>query len=46
MNDIYRHPKAEVAKHLGKSNALVRVILMSLLGWLRNQSRQNVEKML
>ena len=39
-------PKAVFAKILGKTDAVVRVILMALLGRLRNQSSQNVEKTL
>lgn len=39
-------PKSVFAKILGKTDAVVRVILMALLGRLRNQSSQNVEKTL
>ncbi len=39
-------PKAVFAKILGKTDAVVRVILSALLGRLRNQSAQNVGKTL
>ena len=39
-------PKTVFSKILGKTDAVVRVILMALLGRLRNQSSQNVEKTL
>lgn len=39
-------PKAVFSKILGKTDAVVRVILTALLGRLRNQSSQNVEKTL
>jgi len=39
-------PKAVFTKIMGKTDAVIRVILMALLGRLRNQSSQNVEKTL